>query len=75
MKITKNKDLINKAIDLCKDNRVIRIFCIKDDFSDEIIKKLIEVRVNEFIVFPNNLKIKDTIFKKEKEIIKNLLSI
>ncbi len=73
--ISKNKDLINKAIDLCKDNRVIRIFCIKDDFSEEIIKKLIEVRVNEFIVFPNNLKIKDTIFKKEKEIIKNLLSI
>jgi hypothetical protein len=65
---------LKRAFEICKENKITRILKV-NNHSQEIIKELIELKVNSLIIDYKNLQIKETIYKKERELLKNLLSI
>ena len=65
---------LKRAFEICKENKITRILKV-NNHSQEIIKELIELKVNYLIIDYKNLQIKETIYKKERELLKNLLSI
>ena len=70
-----NFNELKQATKICKENKIIRLVKIKNEYSQEMIKQLIEIKTNMLIIKYKNLEIKDVIYKKEQELLKNLLSI
>ncbi len=68
-------DKLRAVINMCKDSKIQRIFDIKNDYTEEVIKNLVELKINAVLVTKDQIKYKEIIYKKEKEILKNLLSI
>jgi len=66
---------LRTVINMCKDSKIQRIFDIKDDYDETVIKNLVELKVNAVLLNKDQMKYKEVIAKKEKEILKNLLSI
>ncbi|NCC70962.1 hypothetical protein EOM09_05250, partial [bacterium] len=67
----KFKEIIN----LCKEKKIPRYFNISSKNTLNDIKTLIDININGFVLKKEQLEYKDTIYKKEKELLKNLLSI
>jgi len=68
-------DKLRDVINICKDSRIQRIFDIKNDYTEDVIKNLVELKINAVLVTKEQIRYKEIIHKKEKEILKNLLSI
>ena len=66
---------IESIIKKLKDNKINRIINIKEDFNNETIKKIVDLKINEVVVDYNNIQVKEIIYKKEQELLRNLLSI
>jgi len=65
---------LKNALEICKQNKITRILKV-NEHSQEIIKELIELKINSLIIDYKDIQIKESIYKKERELLKNLLSI
>ncbi len=68
-------DKLRAVISMCKNSKIQRIFDIKNDYTEEVIKNLVELKINAVLVNKDQIRYKEIIHKQEKEILKNLLSI
>mgnify|MGYP001065609381 CR=1 FL=1 len=66
---------LKEIIKICKDNKILRLSDITEKNNINDVKQLIEININGIMINKNQIEFKDTIYRKEKELLKNLLSI
>jgi len=66
---------IKPIIKVCKENKIMRIFEINSKNTTTDVKSLVDVNINGFIINKEKLEYKDIIYKQERDLLKNLLSV
>jgi phosphoenolpyruvate synthase/pyruvate phosphate dikinase len=66
---------LKEIIKVCKENKILRISEINSKNTITDVKSLIDININGLIINNNQIEFKDVIYKKEREMLKNLLSI
>jgi pyruvate,water dikinase len=66
---------IKEITNICKENKILRIARINSKNTITDVKKYIDSGINGLIINKEQIEYKDTIYKKEKDLLRNLLSI
>jgi len=66
---------VKEVIKICKENKIMRIAEINSKNTISNIKTYIDSNINGVIINKEQLEYKDTIYKQERDLLKNLLSV
>lgn len=66
---------IKEIVKICKENKILRLAEINTKNTITDLKAYIDLNINGLIINKENIEYKDTVYKKEREMLKNLLSV
>jgi pyruvate, water dikinase len=66
---------IKEIVKICKENKIERFAEINSKNTVSDLKTYIDLNINGLIINKENIEYKDLIYKKERELLKNLLSV
>jgi len=66
---------IKEITNICKENKILRIAEINSKNTINDVKSYIDAGINSIIINKEQIEYKDTVYKKEKDLLRNLLSI